>query len=47
MILIKNTTIIDGTGKPPFKGDILIKDDRNLTFLVLHYRVVLFRNPTS
>ena len=28
MILIKNTTIIDGTGKPPFKGDVLIKDDR-------------------
>ena len=28
MILIKNTNIIDGTGKPPFKGDILIKDDR-------------------
>ena len=28
MILIKNANIIDGTGKPPFKGDILIKNDR-------------------
>ncbi|MBI3046640.1 MAG: amidohydrolase family protein [Candidatus Harrisonbacteria bacterium] len=28
MILIKNAQIIDGTGKPPFKGDILIKDDK-------------------
>jgi len=28
MILIKSAQIIDGTGKPPFKGDILIKDNR-------------------
>ncbi len=28
MKLIKSAQIIDGTGKPPFKGDILIKDDR-------------------
>lgn len=25
--LIKNATIIDGSGKPPFKGDIFIKND--------------------
>ncbi|MBI4991886.1 MAG: amidohydrolase family protein [Candidatus Harrisonbacteria bacterium] len=28
MLLIKNTQIIDGTGQPSFKGDILIKDNR-------------------
>lgn len=28
MILIKNAQIIDGTGKPPFRGDILIKADK-------------------
>lgn len=27
-ILIKNGIIIDGSGKPPFKGDILIKDKK-------------------
>jgi N-acyl-D-amino-acid deacylase len=25
MILIKNAQIVDGSGKPPFKGDLLIK----------------------
>ncbi|MDO8430189.1 MAG: hypothetical protein Q7S73_02380 [bacterium] len=28
MILIKSVQIIDGSGKPAFRGDILIKDDR-------------------
>jgi len=28
MILIKNTQIIDGAGKPPFKADILLKGNR-------------------
>ena len=28
MILIKNISIIDGTGKPAFRADILIKDDK-------------------
>lgn len=28
MILIKSSTIIDGTGKPPYRADVLIKDDR-------------------
>ena len=28
MILIKNSQIIDGTGKPPFKADVLIKDNK-------------------
>ncbi|MGB9680801.1 MAG: N-acyl-D-amino-acid deacylase family protein [Minisyncoccia bacterium] len=28
VILIKNGTIIDGSGKAPFKGDILIKDNK-------------------
>ena len=28
MILIKNAEIIDGTGRPPFKADVLIKDDK-------------------
>lgn len=28
MILIKSAQIIDGTGKPPFKADILIKGDK-------------------
>lgn len=28
MILIKNAQIVDGSGKPPFKGDILIKGDQ-------------------
>ena len=28
MILIKNSNIIDGTGKPAFKADILIKDEK-------------------
>lgn len=28
MILIKNSNIIDGTGKPQFKSDILIKDEK-------------------
>jgi len=28
MILIKSATIIDGTGKPAYRADVLIKDDR-------------------
>jgi N-acyl-D-aspartate/D-glutamate deacylase len=28
MTLIKSAQIVDGTGKPPFKADILIKDDK-------------------
>ncbi len=28
MILIKSATIIDGTGKPPYRADVLIKNDR-------------------
>ena len=28
MILVKSTQIIDGTGKPPYKADVLIKDDK-------------------
>lgn len=28
MILIKSATIIDGTGKPGYRADVLIKDDR-------------------
>ena len=28
MILIKNSLVVDGTGKPPAQADILIKDDR-------------------
>lgn len=28
MILIKNAQIVDGSGKPPFKGDLLIKDSQ-------------------
>src|SRR3989344_6384242 len=28
MILIKSAQIIDGAGKPPYKADVLIKDDK-------------------
>mgnify|MGYP001565511345 CR=1 FL=1 len=28
MILIKSATIFDGTGKPPYRSDVLIKNDR-------------------
>src|SRR3989344_5284867 len=28
MILVKSAQVIDGTGRPPFKADVLIKDDK-------------------
>lgn len=28
MILIKSAQVVDGTGKPPYKADVLIKDDK-------------------
>ena len=39
-LLIKNGTIVDGTGRSSFKGDIAVKDGRIIAVTsIIHYLI--------
>ena len=44
-VLIKNGIIVDGTGKKPFKGDLLIEDSRIKEYWVISGLIPAFFNP--
>ena len=47
-ILFKNASIIDGSGKAAFRGDVRIKDDRSITEQdIAQHNLVLWGDPSS